>query len=384
MSELITTCERRALTARHLLATASALALTAYIASATVAKAEEDTRPTVWVELGGQMEMLQGMSQPFIAPFMSFEPKGATEGGTFFLPPGDSYDPALFAKEQRPVRRAFGLEGKVFFQPEASDWTFSAAIRYGRAQHNRHAHEQGPTAYKYVVLPLSKVKLPLNVAEFGDERVNTEQSHMFLDFQVGKDVGLGVFGRDGNSNISAGVRFAQLSLKSDVKAIARPQLGNQNQYHNYFQYELTGEQQRNFRAIGPSLSWNASAALLGNKDGAQVTFDWGLNGAVLFGRQKAHTAHATEGVHLTHPRARVFQFNQLYATSGESTRARSVVVPNLGAFAGLSVRYPNARVSFGYRADFLFGGMDVGIDTRKTTTTGFNGPFAKLSIGLGG
>jgi len=384
MSELITTCEHRSFTTKHLLATVSALALTTYIVSSTIANAEEDTRPTVWVEFGGQMETIQGMSQPFVAPFMSIEPKGAPEGSTFFLPPGDSYDPALFAKTQRPVRRAFGLDGKIFFQPEASDWTFSAEVRYGRAQHNRNVHEQGPVAYKYVVLPAAKIKLPLNVAEFGDERVNTEQNHMFLDFQAGKDVGLGVFGRDGNSNISAGVRFAQISLKSDVKAIARPQLGNQNQYQNYFQYELTGEQQRTFRAIGPSLSWNASAALLGNKDHVQVSFDWGLNGAVLFGRQKAHVAHATSGVHVTHPAVQKFAHNELYTTPHETTRSRSVVVPNLGAFAGLSVRYPNARVSFGYRADFLFGAMDVGIDSRKTTATGFHGPFVKLSIGLGG
>ncbi|HTO39350.1 MAG TPA: hypothetical protein VL026_00130 [Rhizomicrobium sp.] len=378
MSELITIREHRAFTTKHLLATVSALALTGYIASSTAAKADDATRPTVWVELGGQMEFLQGASSTFTAPFMSVEPKGAPEGADYILPAG-AYNPDLFGPSQRPVRRAFGLEGKVLFQPEASDWTFSAAVRYGRSHTHGHAHEQGAG----ITIVLGNIlKLPANVAEFADEEAAAEESHMFLDFQAGKDVGLGAIGRNGQSNISAGIRFAQLSLKSDAVASARPMVGHVFTYQTYFQYKLTGEQQRNFRAIGPSLSWNASTALLGDKDDAELSLDWGINGAVLFGRQKAHVAHTTAGYHVTHPAVQKFAHNQLYANNGDTTRSRSIVVPNLGAFAGLSVRYPYARVSFGYRADFLFGAMDIGIDARKTTTTGFHGPFAKLSIGL--
>ncbi len=51
---------------------------------------------------------------------------------------------------------------------------------------------------------------------------------------------------------------------------------------------------------------------------------------------------------------------------------------------GLSYRYKNAKISFGYRADFLFGAMDGGIDSYKSETRGFYGPFATVSIGLGG
>lgn len=162
MSELISN-ETHGHISKHLLATVSALALTAYIASATVAKAEDANRPTVWVELGGQMEFLQGMSRPFTAPFMSVEPFATPEGADYVVEP-NAYNPDIFEKNQRPVRRAFGLEGKVLFQPEESDWTFSAAIRYGRAQTNRQAHEQGPSPYKY----FNNRKIPLYAAEFAD------------------------------------------------------------------------------------------------------------------------------------------------------------------------------------------------------------------------
>ena len=70
--------------------------------------------------------------------------------------------------------------------------------------------------------------------------------------------------------------------------------------------------------------------------------------------------------------------------SVDHTRSRSVVVPNVGGFAGLSVKYPNVKVSFGYKADFFFGAMDGGIDVRRTEDVGFHGPYASVSIGLGG
>ncbi|HEV2561086.1 MAG TPA: hypothetical protein VGT78_03000 [Rhizomicrobium sp.] len=58
-----------------------------------------------------------------------------------------------------------------------------------------------------------------------------------------------------------------------------------------------------------------------------------------------------------------------------------VNAPNLGGFAGISFRYDNAKISFGYRGDFFFAAMDHGIDTRKSTTLGFNGPFASIRVG---
>ncbi len=73
-----------------------------------------------------------------------------------------------------------------------------------------------------------------------------------------------------------------------------------------------------------------------------------------------------------------------YQRTVDHARSRGVIVPNVGGFAGLSVKYPNAKVSFGYKADFFFGAMDGGIDVRRTEDVGFHGPFATVSIGLGG
>jgi len=114
-----------------------------------------------------------------------------------------------------------------------------------------------------------------------------------------------------------------------------------------------------------------------------LAFDWGVNAALLFGRQKTKTHHQTTALyHSEH--AYVFHKTTAYVHPATHTRSRGVVVPNIGAFAGFSVKYPNAKVSFGYKADFFFGAMDGGIDVRHTEDVGFHGPYASVSIGLGG
>jgi hypothetical protein len=63
-------------------------------------------------------------------------------------------------------------------------------------------------------------------------------------------------------------------------------------------------------------------------------------------------------------------------------RSHAVAIPNVGGFAGISLKFPNAKVSLGYRGDFFFGAMDGGIDVRKTYDRNFYGPYATISIGL--
>ena len=81
------------------------------------------------------------------------------------------------------------------------------------------------------------------------------------------------------------------------------------------------------------------------------------------------------------PRQFVFRIAGNLLINRESRR---VVVPNLGRFAALSYRFTNAKISAGYLADFFFGAMDGGLDTHRSVTTAFHGPFAKISVGLGG
>ncbi len=376
MSELIQTHSCTTVR-RQFLATASALALIAYIGATDAAKAE-DTRPTVWIDLGGQMEQLQGVSTPFTPPFM-----------TAISPTPGPYANNIFADTQRPARLAFGLEGGATFQPQGSDWMLSVNLLYGRSSTNRHVHQQtaAPTTYGGLFLIGAKNN------PFADSKLAYDESHAVLDFSVGRDVGLGAFGHDATSTINIGVRFAEFSNKSKVNAMGRPEIhiGRAGFHYavSFYNYTLFAEAARSFHGVGPSLSWKASAALLGNKEAGELTFDWGINGALLFGRQKAKISHATQAYHMPITQAYNgiydgYYYSRVYNTAHSHTRSRSVIIPNLGGFAGVSIKYPNAKFSLGYRADFFFGAVDAGIDTRHTKNLGFSGPFATVSIGLGG
>ena len=54
-------------------------------------------------------------------------------------------------------------------------------------------------------------------------RAQNDEHHLIVDFQAGKDVGLGMFGgKDGSSVFGLGVRFAQFSSKSNIALKSDP------------------------------------------------------------------------------------------------------------------------------------------------------------------
>ncbi len=114
--------------------------------------------------------------------------------------------------------------------------------------------------------------------------------------------------------------------------------------------------------------------------------DWGLNAAVLFGRQSAKSRHQTTARYgrgrnsIYHPTSRVVLPQRGPYTH---TRSRNVTVPNIGGTVGLSWKLQNFKMSLGYRADFFFNAIDGGIDARKSENRAFYGPYASISIGLG-
>jgi hypothetical protein len=216
---------------------------------------------------------------------------------------------------------------------------------------------------------------------------------MMLDFTLGKDVGVGMFG--GSGTIAAGVRFAQFHSDAKLTLGADP-LYNINlpafsKYHEVWEFD--SQEVRNFRGFGPEVKWDGNTPLLGNAEDGQLTLDWGINAAVLFGRQSAMLDHAVK-------QCRVDGFGSLGVCEGGTisgvedpripeppdnvNRSRTVTVPNLGGYVGASMRYHNSKVSLGYRADTFFNAMDGGQETHESYNRGFYGPYLNVSLGLGG
>ena len=397
MGELMNTRENRTSFRWRLLATVSALALLGAIYDAGEAKAADDDgdHPTVWIELGGQLSQMDNGQETFAPSVMSARPSMFSSSQKFEKLPLYSIDET----------------GKISFEPSGSDWVFSASVRYGHSVSKKDVNQQTypqPTYFHFARSGVHYRSLePEGVAKaarFADTRVQNGESHSILDFQAGKDVGLGMFGgKDGSSVLGLGIRFAQFSNTSSIVLKSDPDWHRLYRTLNNPNYGITNEKlttaqpyhsnaaairaARSFHGVGPSISWNASAPFAGNSKGGEFIFDWGANAALLFGRQKATIHHQSTAryqnghsvVGTIPPAALLYQHS-----ANPPARARSVIVPNLGGFAGLTLRIENFKMSAGYRADFFFGAMDGGIDTARKENIGFYGPFATVSVGLGG
>lgn len=378
MSELIQSGLNRKVFKWQLLASASVIVLLGAVGPQQETMAEEEDRPTVWVELGGQLQHLDTAEQRFAPAFVLAEPR----------PGPETISPLSLT---HAPRYSYGGQANIAIAPEGSDWRFSASILYGRANSKKYIHQQshpGPvhftlSGYPYTVYP--------RVAQFMDTKFESHESHTILDFQAGREVGLGLFG---SSTLNVGVRFAQFETATTTAFKSDPDWRRYSKYiaganvpfgATYHSNAAAAVAARSFHGIGPSLSWNAATYLLKRSDSG-ISLDWGANFAVLFGRQKANNHHQTTALY---HKGKYNQVSALRTTLYQHSinppdRSHSVVVPNIGGFAGLSFLYSNAKVSFGYRADFFLGAMDGGIDVRKTYDRNFYGPYATISIGLGG
>jgi hypothetical protein len=351
MSELMNHCDNRAAIRWKLLASASVLALTAAISPSGIARAEDADNPPVWIELGGQYTVLDDSQQRYAPPFVSVLPA--------VLP---SPLPA-----QRLPDNSFNWNGKVSF--DMTDWIFSASVQYGRSASVGHVEKvlpptrNGTTGFNYA-----------NDAEYVQSNSVEHESRTILDFTAGRDIGIGALG--GEAELSGGVRVVQFGSDQKASITAFPSFQYQHS-HNRFEGQMQAK--RDFDGVGPSIAWDASTPIAGNVQKGEITFDWGANAAILFGRRKADIHHQTSQCFGLYRYCAA-----VYTHPGEFKRSRMATIPNLGGFAGLSIRYANAKVSIGYRADEFFGAMDGGIATAKNENVGFYGPFASVSIGLGG
>ena len=398
----------------RLLATVSTVALVALTyTNEPVFAAGAGKEPTVWIDVDVQRETIRYSEKDLgltLGP--AVDQAGITAPLTQIL---------------KPSRNDTGSE-KITFRPEGSDWSFSASVRYGRSQGTgKISQASGPRPSGFATFHTSIVPYRyihrrtrvVNVPGYEDQlRVNTSRSeaHFIVDFEAGKDVGIGLFGRDSTSTLGMGVRFAHFTLSRKASNFQQTNgIQTLSVHHTYPAYAYfytytpsgwvyhfspavfhktkgheswhtlaaSGRSSQKFNGIGPSISWDASAAIWKNPQGGSISIDWGINAALLFGKQHKQIRHEAEaGWHCTyyycpHPPPR-------YATNARSTTSKNVTVPNIGGFAGISFNYQNVKVGLGYRADLFLNAVDVGFATRQSSDMLFQGPYASISIGLGG
>lgn len=392
-----------------LLTTVSALALAM---SVYPAMADE---PAVWIEFGWQTNHVYDSSDKFVVPINSIA-----------LPAG--VDDPLTAGLR--LKRSYGEFGSIAFRPSGTSWVFSASVVYGRSGGKRREaidhNETLPatpgfvayhrTAPGYPSFQTTQTQsAPQKVKLIHVEKVTAESHHM-VDFEAGHDVGLGIFGEHGTSTLNVGIRFAQLrsslnvanfqgvpdihfehfdtNVSLDILGSRTIELHQTGTTENWTVFAGNGKSAHDFSGYGPSMHWDASASLWGNPNhGGEVSLNWGVGGALLFGKQKNKAEHKTfaenycdgafcESVPLNpHNNHYSGLHYEIYQLSGSARSEKRVTIPNLGGSIGISYRFQDIKLSAGYHGDFFFRAIDTG--TGHSITRGFQGPYASVSIGVG-
>ena len=242
-------------------------------------------------------------------------------------------------------KNGWDITGKATFEPAQSPWIFTLAVQYGRSGRknesisSRFSGESGSGYY------LAKA----------DHR----EDHIAVDFEVGQDVGLGMLGMNGSSVISGGLRYAHFEANTNV-ALA---------YYSVDGGVSTGaiREHRTFSGVGPMISWDASTPFF-NSDGP-LSFDWGIDGAVLFGTHSASVDVSYSGVGYS------------------AKRSKTVVVPAADAYAAISYHCDTcgAKASLGYRFDSYFNVLDGGgLGGPHGVDRIFHGPYLSVAFETGG
>jgi hypothetical protein len=360
-----------------------------------------DSKPQVWIQLGGNLNAnLAASTSPYNPLMEKFFPNG---GG-----PTPNWLPNLPtpADLQKTPDSGFDWQGSLLFTPKDTDWVLKAGIRYGRSSRRKHFHESVPAGtrkgisffgryYSCAALASYSEKYGDLCAHgffkgFDDSQNASSEQHAMIDFTLGKDVGLGSFG--GESTIGAGVRIAQFNSQSSLDLGADPNyhLATDLQLKYHETWEFLSQERRSFHGVGPEVTWDASHPLFGNEEDGTISIDWGVNAAVLFGRQRSilhhtvrHCAHSGFGTLVPCDGGGIGGDNtEIVEPADDIDRSRTVTVPNIGGYLGASMRYHNGKVSLGYRADTFFDAMDGGEQTAKSYNRGFYGPYLNVSLGL--
>lgn len=357
----------------------------------------------IWVEAGWHSDQIHDSGNGFALPLNDL------------IPPSGITAPLV----ETFNRSSQGADGKITFRPDGGDWVFSASIRYGRAHIRGNVsqvqhlpttsftdfHTSIPTYpfpyHRTYVVPVQQT------ANRVDAETVLSESHYILDFEAGKDVGLGIFGHGSTSILSAGVRYAnftsglkvmQFHAKEGVHITYTQRVQQTNAFFPSSTrvvswYKTYGRQKWNtlsgnpnssqgFIGVGPTIDWDASAPLWGDPDRNGISLDWSVNAGVLFGKQKTKTHHQTA---IAHNCAGYCRYGSSFNSQVSNTTrtSRNATVPNVGGSIGFTYRLDNFKANFGYRADYFFHAIDMGPSGGGQITRGFHGPYASVSIAVG-
>ena len=261
---------------------------------------------------------------------------------------------------------------------------FSASVRYGRSSSNKDVHQQtNPKPIRGItVSPVSgSSPYPLALDNLPTRRCRTARNTSFVDFQAGKDVGLGMFGtarivraqlwafasrNSAASPTSRSIR-SRLALHNQISDIQRASQLLHQRIYTPTRQPLRAAQFPRHRPF--TVVERVRAVLQATRKMENSLSIGALNAAFLFRRQRAQVHHQTTGDTVTSNSAQLCRRRIM----SPIRRRRSNKIARAPSRCPMSAALPGYRSvirmpksASGYRADMFFGAMDGGIDTRKT------------------
>jgi len=302
---------------------------------------------------------------------------------------------------------------KLTWRPADSRWSTSAGIRYGKVNGSqRQAAEQStPTVCIFggsFASACSKYDSDffgpgtrMSKTNRADALVYDREDHQIVDFDIGREFSVGSIESSG----LFGLRYADLTSVTEAQLYGIPDwdlpagfLSDFSQveggpFNHHTLFKIAANAERQFKGMGPIVSWDASLPLLGRADAAHVALDWSISGGVLFGDQKAvvSTSGTTGDVFAT-------GWQLAFANAGiippgttttdlpalTTVRSEHASVPTASGALGLSYQVKGFTVGAGYRWERYFDALDVGDAERKTADRTIDGPYFKIAVGFGG
>ncbi len=220
------------------------------------------------------------------------------------------------------------------------------------------------------------------------------EDHTLVDFQVGKDMGLGI---GENSRVSAGLRYARLHSQTDAQLKGVPDwYVPEGWYTNYVNithtvFEPEARADRKFEGVGPTVSWAAAQPFM-TGDWGKLSVDWSIGGGVMFGTQKTRIVETQKSTFTEHTPFQYFFSGSVLPPIPVITvldpvvieRSEDATVPMVDLSLGVSFSKGPFTTGVGYRWEQYFDAIDGGYRTHESDDRTIDGPYFKLSVGFGG
>lgn len=249
------------------------------------------------------------------------------------------------------AHHGYDAGGRLTWQPANSDLSFGLAAHFGRTTKVSHAFSYSYYS-KYPVHFNQQVQHSYSIA------------HTVVDFEVGKDVGIGLFGGGSTTTIGGGVRYGHFNART------RGSFSTSAKYFGGGSVNRAGGFRiaRSTDAAGPRIFVRTTSSLPGEMGHKGFSIGLGVDGSVLFGRQKA-----TDTVDIAYG-GYTGQFPNF-------RRSRTKTVPTVGAFGQVNWAVPGnpLTVSLGYKVDDYFGAVDGGFAGSHSIDILEHGPFVSLT-----